>query len=113
GDLAQSTGWLASIQRLVADEPDCAEQGYADVLSGLRQMAQGDAGNARASFDRAITLAERFDDRDLLAFALLGHGQALIQSQRVAEGVPQLDEAMVAVASGEVSPMAAGLVYCA
>ncbi len=113
GDFAQSTGWLARIQRLVADQPECTEQGYVDVLSGLQQMAQGDTDAARAHFDQAISLADRFDDRDLLAFGLLGRGQTLIQSQRVAEGVPQLDEAMVAVATGEVSPMAAGLVYCA
>ncbi|HEY0879712.1 MAG TPA: LuxR C-terminal-related transcriptional regulator [Zeimonas sp.] len=113
GDFAQSTGWFARMQRLVAEEPQGAEQGYVGVLSGLRQMAQADAEGARVSFEQAIALAERFGDRDLLAFGLLGRGQALIQSQRIAEGVPQLDEAMVAVATGEVSPMAAGIVYCA
>ncbi|HEY0879854.1 MAG TPA: response regulator transcription factor [Zeimonas sp.] len=113
GDSAQSTGWLARMQRLIADQSQGAERGYVGVLSGLRQMAQGDADGARASFEQAISLAERFGDRDLLAFGLLGKGQALIQSQRIAEGVPQLDEAMVAVATGEVSPMAAGIVYCA
>lgn len=113
GDSAQSSGWLARVQRLVADQPEGAEQGYAQVLSGLGQMAQGDADGARASFEQAISLADRFDDPDLLAFGLLGRGQALIQLQRISEGVPQLDEAMIAVTSGEVSAMAAGIVYCA
>ncbi|MDT3680359.1 MAG: response regulator transcription factor [Burkholderiaceae bacterium] len=113
GDSAQSTGWLARIQRLVADEPQDAEQGYVGVLSGLRRMAQADAEGARTRFEHAIALAERFGDRDLLAFGLLGRGQALIQSKRVAEGVAQLDEAMVGVTTGEISPMAAGIVYCA
>ena len=63
GDSAQSTGWLARIQRLVADQPECAEQGYVDVLSALRQMAQGDADAARASCEQAISLAERFGGR--------------------------------------------------
>ncbi|HEX6318247.1 MAG TPA: response regulator transcription factor [Burkholderiales bacterium] len=113
GDAAQSTGWLARIQRLVRDCPECAEQGYVGLLSGLRQMGQGDAEGARAHFEEVISLADRFEDPDLLAFGLLSRGQALIQLQRVAEGVPQLDEAMITVATGEVSPMVAGIVYCA
>lgn len=113
GDIAQSTGWFARIQRLVGGRAAGAEQGYVGVLSGLRQMAQGDTEGACASFEQAISLGDRFEDRDLLAFGLLGRGQALIQSQRVSEGVPQLDEAMIAVATGETSPMAAGVVYCA
>jgi len=113
GDAAQSAGWLARIERIVRDCPDCAEQGYVALLSGLGQMGQGDAEGARASFEQMVSLADRFEDADLLAFGLLGRGQALIQLQRAAEGVLQLDEAMITVAAGEVSPMVAGIVYCA
>lgn len=113
GDAAQSSGWLARTQRLLRDRPECAEQGYVGLLSGLRQMGRGDAEGARAHFEQAISLADRFEDADLLAFGLLSRGQALIQVQRVAEGVAQLDEAMITVATGEISPMVAGIVYCA
>ncbi len=113
GDAAQSAGWLARIQRLVRDRAECAAQGYASLLSGLGQMAQGNAEAARAGFEEAISLGDRFGDRDLLALGLLGRGQALIQQKRLADGVPQLDEAMITLADGEVSPMVAGIVYCA
>lgn len=113
GDAAQSSGWLARTQRLLRDCPECAEQGYVGLLSGLRQMGRGDAEGARAHFEQAISLADRFEDADLLAFGLLSRGQALIQVQRVAEGVAQLDEAMITVATGEISPMVTGIVYCA
>jgi len=111
GDFAEGTGWLARIQRLVGDT-ECAEQGFACLLSGLMQMGRGDVAGARASFERAISLADRFGDRDLLAFGLLGRGQVLIRLQRVVEGMPQFDEAMITVAGGQVSPMVAGMVYC-
>ena len=39
-------------------------------------------------------------------------GAALIKLGRVDEGLQVLDEAMVAVTSGEVSPFFAGVVYC-
>ncbi|WP_240786952.1 response regulator transcription factor [Ramlibacter rhizophilus] len=113
GDIAQSTGWLARIQRIVGTCPDCAEQGYVDVLSGLAQLGQGHAENACAIFGHAISRAVRFKAPDLMAMSLLGQGQALIQIGRAADGVPRLDEAMVTVAAGEVSAMAAGIVYCA
>src|SRR5690606_20222882 len=64
-------------------------------------------------FDQAVTLAEAFDDPDLLALGLLGRGQSLIQSRRIAEGVARLDEAVLGVTSGTVSPVLAGIVYCA
>jgi DNA-binding CsgD family transcriptional regulator len=113
GETAQGTGWLARVQRLLKDCPACAEHGYVCMLVGLGQMGQGDVEGARASFEQVISLADQFGDRDLLAFGLLSRGQALVQLQRVAEGVPQLDEAMIIVATGEVSPMVAGIVYCA
>jgi DNA-binding CsgD family transcriptional regulator len=36
----------------------------------------------------------------------------LIQQGRLSEGLPLLDEAMVAVTSGELSPVATGIIYC-
>src|SRR5690606_38276874 len=79
----------------------------------LFAMGQGKAESAGSSFDEAIAMAQRFGDPDLLALGLLSRGQCLVQSQQAAEGVALLDEAMVSVTTGEVSPIFAGLVYCA
>jgi DNA-binding CsgD family transcriptional regulator len=114
GEMARSTGWLARSQRLLKDRGDaCVAQGYGHIVTGLLAMGKGNTESAGTSFQQAVALAERFEDPDLLALGLLGRGQSLVQSHNSAEGVARLDEAMVAVAAGEVSPVLAGIVYCA
>jgi DNA-binding CsgD family transcriptional regulator/tetratricopeptide (TPR) repeat protein len=114
GEMAQATGWLARSQRLLRDrEEACVERGYGLIVSGLLAMGEENIESAGTSFQQAVALAERFGDPDLLALGLLGRGQSLIQSEKRTEGVAQLDEAMVAVTAGEVSPVLAGIVYCA
>ena len=50
--------------------------------------------------------------RDLVAFARNFEGQVLLRSERIPEGLALLDEAMVAVSSGELSPIVTGSIYC-
>lgn len=111
---AQSSGWLSRTQRLIAShDEECAERGLLLVMSGLFSMFKGAAEEACSSFEQATALAERLQDADLLALGVLSHGQALVQMRRTEAGVALLDEAMVAVTSGELSPITAGIVYCA
>ncbi len=112
GDGGRSAGWLARTQRGLKQHPDSAEQGLTQVIAGLLQMGR-EPGKAAARFEEAVVLAERHGDADLLAFGLLSRGQALVEMGRASEGVPSLDEAMATVISGAVSPIAAGIVYCA
>ena len=114
GQMAQATGWLARSQRLLRDREDaCVKRGYGLIVAGLLAMGKGSTESAGASFEQAVALAERFEDPDLLALGLLSRGQILIQSHNRAEGVARLDEAMVAVTAGDVSPVLTGIVYCA
>lgn len=48
-----------------------------------------------------------------MALSRLGRGQSLIMQQQTEGGMALLDELMVAVTSGEVSPIIAGIAYCA
>ncbi|MEU8844835.1 LuxR C-terminal-related transcriptional regulator [Streptomyces sp. NPDC048564] len=114
GEQARGGGWLARAEYLLDDAAlDCAEQGYLRIPMALRAVHGGDPESARRSFVEITEIAGRFEDAELLAFGRLGQGQALLARGQVVQGVPLLDEAMVAVTTGEVSSVAAGIIYCA
>jgi DNA-binding NarL/FixJ family response regulator len=113
GEVERGGGWVARGRRLLdADGRDCAEQGYLRFAIGMMSIFRGDLAGAYATFGEAGAIGERFRDADLVTFARHGQGRALIRLGRRAEGMALLDEAMVAVTSGEVSPIIAGDVYC-
>ena len=57
-------------------------------------------------------VGKRFNDADLLTMSHLGQGMCLVMQGQGPAGIAVLDEVMVAVTSGEVSPMYAGIAYC-
>ena len=113
GDLARCGGWLSRAQRLLDDgKHDCVLQGYLLLPVAIQSVVEGDAAAAYTTFAQAGEIGDRFRDTDLVAMACHGRGRALIRLEKTAEGVALLDEAMVAVTAGEVSPMVAGDIYC-
>jgi DNA-binding CsgD family transcriptional regulator len=113
GEKARGSGWLTRAQRLVEREGrPCVEQGYLQIPLIFRHMAAGDYAAARATAAEAAGIGDGFGDRDLVAFARSFEGRALIRQERLTEGLRLLDEAMVAVTRGELSPIITGLVYC-
>jgi DNA-binding CsgD family transcriptional regulator len=114
GDMAQAGGWFARATRLVDEaEAECAARGYLLVPVFLESLGGGDAETALALADQMFAIGRQFDDKDLLAFGMLSRGQASLALGETARGISLLDEVMVAVAAGEVSPIPAGIIYCA
>lgn len=112
GEEAMGSGWLSRAQRLLEDQPECVEHGYL-------QSMEIDAANGDGRYDDAValarsiaSLAERFGDETLCAYALVGEGIARIKQGRVADGLRVLDEAMLPVVAGRVRPTYAGNIYC-
>src|SRR5207247_4760713 len=87
--------------------------GYLPIPAASQRLRAGDHARADGSFARAVEMAERFGDADLLAMGRLGQGTSLIAQGEVEAGAALHDEIMVAVTSGEVSPVVAGMVFCA
>ncbi len=114
GEAARSSGWLTRARRLLdLQGEDCAERGYLLVPAALQHLVDGGLAAAEAASAQAAAIGERFGDSDLLALGRLGVGQALVASGRTAPALALLDEVMVAVTAEEVSPIFAGILYCA
>jgi DNA-binding CsgD family transcriptional regulator len=114
GDLPRASGWIARIERLLCDAADDSpERGHLTYLTGFQAILSRDLQTAEADLGRSVQIAERCGDLDLSTLARLALGRVLIFRGDVSGGVRLLDEAMVAVNAGEVSPIVVGDSYCA
>ncbi len=110
GETARANGWFGRGDRLLDQEGrDCVERGYLLIPVGLQA---GDARTAYETWTEAAAIGERYDDPDLVTMARMGQGHTLVRQGRAEEGFRLVDETMVAVTTGELSPIVAGIVYC-
>jgi ATP/maltotriose-dependent transcriptional regulator MalT len=114
GEMAPGEGWMARAERLLDDVTgDCSVRGLLLVPAFLGALEGGDAPTAATLADEMVAVGQRCGDVDLLALGLLSQGQAILLTGDARRGMRRLDEAMVSVVAGEVSPIASGIVYCA
>jgi DNA-binding NarL/FixJ family response regulator len=113
GEPAIAHGWIERARRLLDEVGDDAvEHGYLLQLLAFAHITNGELTQAAATVAQVTDYGRRFNDPDLLTSGLCFQGRLQIYSGRVADGLHVLDEAMVFVLSGEVSPVFAGLAYC-
>lgn len=113
GEVAIGNGWLARGQRLLEPiEEDVVERGYLLERATFGHIAKGEFAEAAAAAPRVTEYGRRFGDPDLTAMGLHIEGRLTIFSGHVADGLRLLDEAMVWVLAGEVSPILSGVIYC-
>ncbi len=112
GALSVAGGWIARGERLLADEPEGIEHGHLAFARGAHAIDLGDLELAKERFERARSLASQFGDRSLETTALVFDGAIRVWTGDVNGGLAILDEATAAATSGELDPLATGIVYC-
>ena len=110
-EMGRATGWFARAQRLL-EGSDCVEQGYLLLPMAEQHLHAGNFEQAQTTAASAAEIGERFRDADLVACARHVQGRALMLQRQMRKGLALLDEAMVAVTAGELSPIMTGLIYC-
>jgi len=105
-------GWLRRARRVLAADEDCAEFGA--LLLREAEVSHG-AGELDAAIDlaeRGVRLGRQLRNADLEAEGLQTLGRVRIDQGQPAEGLALLDEAMLFVLDGRLSPYSTGKVYC-
>ncbi len=113
GEIAVAGGWVARAQRLLDDHgDDLVERGYVLIHLMFQRIGAGDFPGAIGLAEEVEQYGRRFDDPDLLTVGLSARGRLLMYSGQVPQGLALLDEAMIGVTTGDVSPIFAGDAYC-
>jgi DNA-binding CsgD family transcriptional regulator len=113
GETGRATGWLCRADRLLEGEAgECAERGYLLLPQVEQRLESGDFEAAFGAAASAAAIGERCGDTDLVACALHQQGRIRLLQGQVEAGLGLLDETMIAVISGQLSPLVTGLMYC-
>jgi DNA-binding NarL/FixJ family response regulator len=113
GERARAGGWITRARELLDNaRQDCVERGYLLLPVALQRVFAGDATGSYGMFCQAAEIGDRFGDRDLIALARHSRGRVLIRMGEIRDGVGLLDDAMITIDAGEVSPLVVGDVYC-
>jgi DNA-binding CsgD family transcriptional regulator len=110
---ALAAGWTRRAEEMAQDlAPDAVEHGWVAFLRMFRALGSGAYPEAGACADEVAALGRRHRDPDLAAMGICSQGRFALYTGRIPEGLALLDDAMVRVVSGELSPIPAGHVYC-
>ncbi len=110
GDGAAMGGWMARAVRLVEAAGDVPERARIELT---RATVSSDPAARESHLAAAVEIAQRHGLDDLLLDAMSLRGLLLVAAGDVPAGMAMLDEALAAVAAGEVQDLiAVGAMYC-
>ncbi len=110
GNFAVASGWVGRAESVLEGMEECSAHGWVTFLRAPFSRDLSERENVAAA---ALAIAKRFGDVDLEFDALALLGETYVASGRVEEGMRMLDQAMAAVAGGEVvGHGSVGEIYC-
>lgn len=112
GEHTLGSGWINRAARLLEGAPESAAHGYLGYIQVEEHLGAGRYEEAIETSRWMQGLADRHDDPTLCAVGLVLQGAAEIRRGRVEAGLRVIDEAMLPIHAGEVSPNWAGNLYC-
>lgn len=105
-------GWLRRARRALDTDPECPEFGALVLREAEVAHGSGALEDAAELAERGVALGRRLRCADLEAEALQALGRIRIDQGQPREGLALLDEAMLFVLDGGLSPYSTGKVYC-
>lgn len=106
------SGWLSRARRLLEDQPPGPGHGWLVHMEAQGRLAEGDLTGALEAAATLRRMAADLDAPALGCFGLSTEGMVAIRSGDVERGLALLDEAMLPVLAGRVSPAESGNLYC-
>ncbi|HEY3068720.1 MAG TPA: tetratricopeptide repeat protein [Gaiellaceae bacterium] len=107
-----SAGWHQTASKLLDKEPESATHGYLELQRSLIASGRGAYDEALEHIQRALEIATRHHDRDLLAQATLREGVARVNKGDVDDGLALIDEVTASAVAGDLNPMSTAIIYC-
>ena len=112
GKMSIASAWARRGERLLEGQPESYAHGYLALFRSDAARASGDLEGAIALAIEAVDIGGRTGDDELRAWALAALGTLRIASGAAPDGLALLEEASIAAVSGELPPLASGVICC-
>lgn len=99
GDWAVANGWISRAKDLLVDDPGSSERGWIALTEG---MWSEERSTKERLFEQALQRGRATGDTDLTFASAAYLGASMVHGDRTRPGMALLDEALAAVAGGEV-----------
>jgi DNA-binding SARP family transcriptional activator len=109
---APANGWFQRAQRLLEEEPDCAEYGYLSLATTFVTLGIGDHQRCLVAAQSTYDVGLRHGVAELRALGMMFQGTVLTYRGCLAEGLALHEEGVTLAASGSLAQLATMEIFC-